>query len=408
MNVLGLIVEYNPFHNGHLYHLQTSIKKTNADLVIAVMSGPFLQRGEPALVSKWARTTMALKAGIDLVVELPHVYATQKAEIFADGAVRTLDSLGVTHICFGSENGDITPFIEANTWLSNNETEVNIRIKEELKLGKSYPRSFSEVYTSLTQNKDMLDLSKPNNILGFHYTQSASRLASSIKMDTIQRISANYHDIFIKDKKIASATAIRHKLLIEKASFESISNYLPDYSLKELRLHEEINGKFHSWDDYYPYLKYKIITEDSLSLKDIFECEEGLEHRIKKCMINNDSFQGFLDALKTKRYTRTRLQRLLTHILLNTSKEFMSESLANKDLPYLRILGMSPAGQQYLAQIKKKLDIPIITNARQSKNEVFLHDVLASRVHELVLHPQGKTFRDEFTATPIQYNPDNY
>lgn len=402
MNVLGLIVEYNPFHNGHLYHLQSSVKKTKADIVIVVMSGPFLQRGEPALVNKWARTRMALKAGIDLVVELPYIYATQKAEIFADGAVRILESLGVTTICFGSENGDITPFIEANHWLINNETKVNIHMKEELKLGKSYPRAFSEVYTSLTENKDMLDLSKPNNILGFHYTQSVSRLAPSIMIDTIPRKNSNYHDLVIKDKKIASATAIRHKLLNEKASFDSISNYLPDYTLAELRLHQETNGKFHSWEDYYPYLKYKIITESAASLKNIYECEEGLENRIKKCMTNHDSFDSFMDALKTKRYTRTRLQRLLTHILLNTSKEFMKENL-EKNHPYLRVLGMSAAGQHYLSQIKKRMNVTIITNASQSKNEAFSQDVLASRIHEMVLHSAGKTFRDEYRATPIQY-----
>lgn len=405
MNILGLIVEYNPFHNGHLYHLQSSIKKTNAHLVIAVMSGPFLQRGEPALVSKWARARMALKAGVDLVVELPHMYATQKAEIFAEGAIRTLNLLRVTDICFGSENGDIIPFIEANNWLLKNQQTIDARIKKELKLGKSYPRAFSDVYTSLTEKTNMLDLSKPNNILGLHYVQSVSRLTPSINIHTIKRTNSNYHDLVISDQKIASATALRHKLINEGAGLETLSNYLPDYTLDELRkYYEKSNGTFHTWDNYFSFLKYKIISESASSLRNIYECEEGLEHRIKKCITQHDSFDTFIEALKTKRYTRTRLQRLLTHILLNTSKDFMKVSLSKINPSYVRVLGMSTTGQKYLAKTKKSFEVPVITNASQSKDDIFQRDVLASRIHEMILHPTGKTFRDEFQAIPILYD----
>jgi len=216
LKVLGLIVEYNPFHHGHLYHLQQSVKKSGADVVIAVMSGSFLQRGEPALVDKWSRTRMALQGGIDVVVELPYTFATQKAEIFADGAISLLESLSVTDLCFGSENGEIEPFIESVKWVKDHQELINERIKKELAKGKSFPRSFSDAYRSIQKTEHLLDLSQPNNILGFHYIQSAMKLNSSMRVHTITRIGSHYHDQQMPEKNIASATAIRKALFSKK------------------------------------------------------------------------------------------------------------------------------------------------------------------------------------------------
>ncbi|HHY20854.1 MAG TPA: nucleotidyltransferase, partial [Bacilli bacterium] len=167
MKAVGIVVEYNPFHNGHLYHLQQTKVKSGADIVIAIMSGSFLQRGEPALVSKHARTKMALRAGIDLVIELPYAFSTQKAETFARGAVLLLDALQASEVCFGSEAGDITPFEQLIDFLRDREAEFNEQLKHFLQEGCSYPKANALAFSSLNPNKTMLDLSLPNNILGY-------------------------------------------------------------------------------------------------------------------------------------------------------------------------------------------------------------------------------------------------
>ncbi|WP_280769097.1 nucleotidyltransferase [Salipaludibacillus daqingensis] len=404
MKVLGLIVEYNPFHHGHLYHLQQSVKKTGADVVVAVMSGSFLQRGEPALVNKWSRTKMALQGGVDVVVELPYIHATQKAEIFADGAVALLQALSVTDLCFGSENGEIEPFKKSVQWLSDHQELVNERIKIELEKGKSYPRAFSDAYLSINETDELLDLSQPNNILGFHYVQSVIKRHSSMRLHTITRTGSHYHDQQMTDNHIASATAIRNNLLTGTTPLSTIQPFVPEYTFKELENYLATKGSFHNWEDYFIFLRYKLISESAENLKLIYECEEGLEHRLKREIIKANSFEDFIQKLKTKRYTRTRLQRLLVHLYLNTSKEFMEDSLRPQNPPYIRILGMSQNGRKYLSQTKKERSTPLFSKASESNDPIFQKDVVASRLHG-VIHPNS-SFMDEFQEIPIMYNED--
>ncbi|PYZ93258.1 hypothetical protein CR194_08665 [Salipaludibacillus keqinensis] len=406
MKVLGLIVEYNPFHHGHLYHLQQSIKKTRADVVIAVMSGPFLQRGEPAIVDKWSRTRMALQGGVDLVIELPTIYATQKAELFADGAVSILQDLSVTDICFGSENGEIEPFKQAVEWFNHNEGKLNDRIQLHLKQGKSYPRAFSEAYQSLSATDQLLDLSQPNNILGFHYVQSAMKRGSIINVHTITRTGSGYHDQTLSDTSIASATAIRGTMLNEDKGIEDVSAYIPSYTKDELANYYSAKGSFHSWESYFPFLQYKLMSISSEELNKIYECEEGLEHRLKREIVQSHTFEEFIDKLKTKRYTRTRLQRLLTHVYLQSSKSFVRQTLAEKKPPYLRVLGMSNNGRKYLSSIKKDRTIPVISRASESNHPAMEKDVIASQLHGLIHHPTKSTFMDEYKAIPIQFDEE--
>ncbi|WP_416151833.1 nucleotidyltransferase [Salipaludibacillus sp. HK11] len=404
MKVLGLIVEYNPFHHGHLYHLQQSVKKSQADVVIAVMSGSFLQRGEPALVDKWSRTRMALQGGVDLVVELPYIYSTQKAEIFAEGAIALLDSLSVTDICFGSEEGQIEPFIETVHWLNKNQKLININLKKELAKGKSYPRAFSDVYRSLRATNDVLDLTQPNNILGFHYVQSVMERNSSIHVHTIKRTGAHFHDQEMTGKKIASATAIRKHLNTKEGQKSDIQSYVPEFTHAELSHYYSTKGSFHSWEDYFFYLQHKIISESSEEMKQLYECEEGLEYRIKREIIQASSFEEFIQKLKTKRYTRTRLQRLLVHLYLNTTKSFMNNALKEITPPYIRVLGMSQKGQKHLSTIKDDRSVPIITRASESDHPVLEKDIVASRLHSIIHHASGSSFMDEYRAIPIQYD----
>ena len=173
MKVVGVIVEYNPFHHGHAYHIKKAKEMTDADVVIAAMSGDFLQRGEPALVSKWTRTEMALLGGIDLVFELPYAFAVQKADTFANGAVSLLGAAGCDTICFGSESGTIDDFYQTYHFLNKNQALYNEGIQKYIELGNSYPKSLSLAFQELSPSDNLLDLTKPNNILGFQYVRAA-------------------------------------------------------------------------------------------------------------------------------------------------------------------------------------------------------------------------------------------
>ncbi|TCP30481.1 putative nucleotidyltransferase [Scopulibacillus darangshiensis] len=402
MNVTGVIVEYNPFHNGHFYHLQKSIDQTKADLVIAVMSGNFLQRGEPALLSKWERTKMALEAGIDLVVELPYAFATQKAEIFANGAVSILDALGTTHLCFGSEQGDIQPFINTLSFTCEHQTEYDLEIKKYLKQGHSYPKSQALAFRSLNlPDMPIVDLSKPNNILGYHYLKAVKDQGSAISVDTIKRVAAEYHDANLTDNSIASATSIRQTIFAEGGQLHKIQSKVPDFTYRRLDAAQK-SGSLHHWEHYYPYLFYKLITVQLEELVDIYEAEEGLEHRMLRIVERTDSFKAFMEELKTKRYTWTRLQRLCVHTLTNTKKRDMKGTLTNKLAPYIRLLGMNQKGQSYLNKRKADLSLPLITNIRKNTPPLLDLDIKAAKVYALPDHSTNKY--NEISRSPLRYD----
>ncbi|MCR6111235.1 nucleotidyltransferase [Bacillus sp. A301a_S52] len=404
MNILGLIVEYNPFHNGHLYHLQQSIKKTTPDLIIAIMSGDFLQRGEPALVNKWSRTNMALRAGVDLVVELPYLYAVQKADIFAEGAVSRLVELGVTDICFGSEEGDISSFFDTFSWMNNRQSLIDEQLKNEMSKGKSYPKAFSDAVATLQPPDTVLDLSKPNNILGYQYVKSSFNQRTSIRMHTIKRSGSEYNDRHLSHASIASATALRHMLIKDKRPIDFLKPYVPSYALEQLSTYFSIFNKFHTWDDYFPFIQHSLISQDNCSLNQIYECEEGLENRLRKAIITSVGFDDFISKIKAKRYTRTRLQRLLVHLYLKTNKWFVKKHLGEQHPAYIRVLGMSDKGQHHLSKLKKQTTLSILTTASKSQHPVFQKDILASRLHGLPNHRTGMSFMEEYQTVPLRYH----
>ena len=215
MSTVGLVVEYNPLHNGHYYHFQQSKKVTGADSAICIMSGNFLQRGEPAVVNKWARAEMALRMGADLVLELPVAYSAQPAEWFAFGAVSALDATGlVDSLCFGSESGDIGWLEAAADVLQDEPAPLRELLQQELKAGVPYPAAYSRAVAQLVPGADESELAKPNNTLGLHYLIALRRLRSGIRPQTIARTKAEYNQTDITDGRIASATALR-KLLFE-------------------------------------------------------------------------------------------------------------------------------------------------------------------------------------------------
>ncbi|MED4352977.1 nucleotidyltransferase [Schinkia azotoformans] len=407
MRAVGVVVEYNPFHNGHYYHIQESRKVTEADLVVAVMSGNFLQRGEPALVSKWARTKMALEGGADIVIELPYVFATQKAEVFAFGAVSLLHALEVDSICFGSESGDISSFQNTLKEMKARKGSFDQFIKQALEEGKSYPRAASDAFHALQFVDSGVDLSQPNNILGFHYVEAVDKLGSRIQPFTIQRTKAGYHDQHIADQHIASATSIRSSLFSERTNLEEIQNVIPGTTYSHLLSYKKSFGMFHHWENYYAYLKYKLLTSTPEEFRQIYEVEEGLENRLLQNITSAATFKEFMEKIKTKRYTWTRLQRLCVHILTNTSKSLMRE---NSEYPtYIRLLGTSLAGQGYLNSIKKKVAIPFVSRLASFSNEQVMLDIKASNVYASCLNEpyRSNMIKSEFSNPPIRYDQNN-
>src|SRR5690606_1625396 len=400
MRSVGVVVEYNPFHNGHLYHIQSAKQLSKSDITIALMSGNFLQRGEPALVSKWARTKMALHAGVDIVIEIPYAFAVQQAETFAFGSVYILDALKCNGICFGSESGDVNHFVNTYTFLEQHRDSYEHYIRTFIKEGVSYPTALAKAFDKLQPDKDMIDLSKPNNILGYHYYAAAKRLHSSLDFYTVKRKNAEYHDQDFSNATIASATSIR-KALQQNGNLSDVEPYLPKSTTSELESYHANYGQFHDWEVYWPLLQYQLFSHNETSLREIYEVEEGIENRLLRAAKSANSFETFMQIIKTKRYTWTRLQRMCVHILTNTPKSFI-HSLGETP-SYARLLGMSEAGRVYLNQIKRKIEIPLVSKVSAFDNEMIQLDVKAANVYATGLNEpyKSKLLKQEFAQPPV-------
>lgn len=381
MKACGLIVEYNPFHYGHLYHVNKAREISNADCVIAIMSGSFLQRGEPAIIDKFHRAKAALLNGVDIVIELPYPYAVQSSAYFAKGAVLSLDALGVSSICFGSESGEIEPFTNAVTTLHKNKTLFDRKIRAYLDKGYSFPEANNKAYDTIQLNE--INLSQPNNILGFSYVKTIIRNNLAIEPLTIKRIKNDYHEQIITNQ-IASATSIRNELMKNELS-EKISATLPENSLFQLKEYKKQATIWHHWEHYFPYLHYKVITLKPSELIEVHGVDEGLEHRIKQTAIHAHSFSDWINRLKTKRYTQARLQRTFIHILTNTTKKEVIHFTNNNEVPYIRLLGMNQIGQTYLNKQKKKLQVPVYTNLNRKNHSDLALDEKATNVYYAIL-----------------------
>ncbi len=401
MRAVGLIVEYNPFHNGHAYHLQTSKEAAEADVVIAVMSGNFLQRGEPALVSKWQRTKMALQNGVDIVFELPYRFATQKAETFANGAVSILDAVGCDSLCFGSESGDLSTFLQTIDYLEVQQRTFNENIKHYIDTGVSYPKALSLAFQQLPDADKYLDIAKPNNILGLEYIKALKQQKSTVSPMTIPRKNADYHDEHFASATIASATSIRKAIFTENDRQTEIDQYVPEQTKLLLKDYLQQYQVFHQWENYWNYLQFRLIHSSSDELKEIYEMEEGLENRLLASALSTNNFHEFMQQIKTKRYTWTRLQRLCVHILTNTKKEEMMRH--SEKASYLRLLGMTTMGREYLNKKKSNLSLPLISKLSSFKEKEINLDIKAARVYSLGVpsHLKYKMLRQEFEQPPI-------
>lgn len=401
MKAVGVIVEYNPFHNGHAFHLQASKEAANADVVIAVMSGNFLQRGEPALVSKWYRTQMALLNGVDLVFELPYSFAVQKAETFANGAVSILDAAGCDSLCFGSENGDIAAFTQTITFLEERHQLFNEYIKHHITKGISYPKALALSFQQLSGSDTILDLAKPNNILGFQYMNAIIGQKSRLKPLTVARKNANYHDEHFASETIASATSIRKAIFADETETTNIGQYVPEPTKRLLQEYKQKYGGFHRWENYWDLLQYRLITSTPKELRELYEMEEGLENRLINAAHTSTTFQEYMEKIKTKRYTWTRLQRLSVHVLANAKKIEMKKY--SDQASYLRLLGMTTTGREYLNKMKKHFSLPLVSRLSAYKKDEILPDIQAAQVYAMA-YPKGirnEMLMKEFTQPPI-------
>lgn len=378
MKAAGLIVEYNPFHNGHKLHLQKSIQLTDADVSIAVMSGNFLQRGEPAVINKWKRAEMALNNGVDLVVELPSYYSNQSAEIFAEGAVMILEYLNVDNVVFGSESGDITKLTEiAKIQLGN---EFGEKIKNRMQQGISYPNAMDKVLEEITGEKNLLS---PNNILGLEYIKAGLKKDYKIGFETVKREKVGFYSEKIVEN-ISSATNIRKYIV--KNDLENIKKAVPIESFDIIK--SEIEGlRTISLEDYYELIKYKILS-DKINIANIQDVEVGFENRLYDACIKSKSFDVFFKNLLTKRYTNARVKRVLSHILLDMDKEFI-ENMRKKPA-YIRVLAFNRKGREYMSKIKKDMKVPLITTFKnitadfdEKQRKVMEYEMMTDNIYKI-------------------------
>ena len=353
-NVLGIIAEYNPFHNGHIYQLNSSKSITNSDYSIAIISGNFTQRGDVAIVDKWTRAQMALENGIDLVIELPTVYAISSAENFASGAVKILDSLGIVNfLSFGSECNDISILSQVTDVLVDEPPEYKTLLSHELDKGVSFPKARERALMMYLNDVRRFAsvLSSPNNILGIEYLKALKKQKSLMQPITIQRKDSKYNDDTIPtDSQFASATALR-KLCATHHS-DILQRFMPEASYKILNDAME-NGNIvkniSDFDKLIIYTLRRMSTDEIANLPDV---SEGLEFAIKSAVNQCNTVSELLSIINTKRYTQTRLQRILLYAILGITKKDMQLSKITK--PYIRVLGFNDKGQELISQISKK------------------------------------------------------
>lgn len=345
---LCIISEYNPFHFGHLYHLNESISQTDTDFKVAVISGNFVQRGEPSIINKWEKAKVALSAGFDLVLELPTLYAISSAENFANGSIKIADQIGSNYISFGTESGDLEKLKKLSSLINKNEKEYITNVKEKIAEGFSYPKSQELVIDKMFGN-EFLDVCKPNNILGLEYLKSLNAISSNITPITVKR-----------DLDKSSSSDVRALLRTSGFKIEDLKNSIPDFSYEILAENIENGNAVLSLKAFEKEIIYILRTIDNEKLKNIPDVPENMLSNLKKIACSTNSLDELITALKNKSITQARIQRILLYILLGITKSDME--LSKRITPYVRVLGMSENGKKILSDISK--DINVITSVK--------------------------------------------
>ncbi|QJD83439.1 nucleotidyltransferase [Cohnella herbarum] len=410
MSTVGVIVEYNPLHNGHLYHLQQSKKLTGSENVVAVMSGHFLQRGEPAMADKWARAEMALRAGCDLVLELPVAYSSQPAQWFAYGAVSILEATGVVDsICFGSESGDLASLQRMAELLTEEPAEFVTLLNSQLKEGLPYPSAFTAAATAFLErqglNEHAFSLTQPNHTLGLHYLMSMRKIDSRMTPYSLRREKSDYGQSDITDVRIASATALRKLLLGESGTLDQLTDYVPSSTLDILKREVAAGRAPIHWQSFERQLFHELFRQEESQLASYAEVTEGLEHRIKNILsgLPELTVSALLRELKTKRYTHTKLQRTLLRILLGHRKELLSPDKLASGIEYIRVLGFNERGRRLLRDMRVSASVPVITSAAKGDWPYLAMDARASAVYSLAFREGDASLAmRDYTAAPIR------
>ena len=379
MKAVGIVAEYNPFHNGHLYQIE-KIKELYPDYkIVVVMTGNFTERGDISIIDKYKRCEIALNHGVDLVVELPYPFSTQSADFFAYGAVTLLEKLKIEKIVFGSESDNLDDIkLIAQTQLDNPEFEKLVKIYS--KMGENYPTAISKALYDLTEKK----IDTPNDLLGVSYVKVILKNNYKIEPITIKRTN-NYHEIEL-DENLSSATSIRKALKSNK----SIEGQVPYDTLDYFK-------DLHFIEDYYDILKYKVLTEEDLSIYQTVD--EGIDKLMKKVIIKSNNYNELINNLKSKRYTYNKIQRMLLHILCNFTKEKRNKFT---DITYIRILGFNNNGRNYLSSIKKDVDVPIISKITKHKDPMLEYELETTNIYNL----KGLSIIKE--EDKLIYKGDNY
>jgi predicted nucleotidyltransferase len=360
VQAVGMVVEYNPFHNGHRYLLHQACQKTGADVTVAVMSGNFTQRGEPTIVDKWTRTRAALENGVDLVVELPIFSAVQPAHRFAAGALAILNALQVRQVAFGAEHPDwdFTKLVTAERHFD--QAEFN-----------QYNATYATQFNAQLKAQTGVTLREPNDILAFSYTKEVLQHHYPIQLVPIQRRGSEYHDQQIHGR-LASASAIRHAV----ANGKSLGKTVPWTMAIVLNQVKVVP----SWDQLFPLLRNQLIQASTTRLARTYQMAEGLENRMKEVAQQTLTFDDFIHCLKTKRYTYAHLLRMCLYVVLQISEEEMAIRIRH---PYIHILGFNNRGRAYLHQVKKQVSMPIFTKvSQQMRDHLYNLDYRAGKLYQ--------------------------
>lgn len=401
MNITGIITEYNPFHNGHKFHLEESKKQTKSDGTICIMSGNFVQRGGPAIIDKWKRTEMALNNGVDLIIELPTFYAVSSAEFFAKGAVSILNSLNIVkNLFFGSEIGDAKALSEIAKVLVSEDKRFQNILKENLSLGLTFAKAREKSLIEYLNSSEINNIiTSSNNILGIEYIKAILKLNSSINPVALKREGSNYNDKSLS-QTFSSATSIR-EVLKNTSNIEDLKNIIPLESYEVFSKLQEQDYRFTFEEEMFKYIKYKIQT-NCVNFNNLYEVTEGLDNKIIKEISSSNSLHEFILKIKSKRYTYSKISRILTHIYLGLDNDDFKD-IANENNLYVRILGFNKTGREILSLIKANSSIPLITKVpRFTNNPLLKFDLQATACYSL-LNDKVNPFNDYLQSPIIKY-----
>lgn len=378
--VIGIIAEYNPFHNGHIYQIKKIKENYPNSIIIVCTSSSFTQRGELSILNKWEKTKVSLLNGVDIVIELPYVYSTQSSDTFAKYGVSLLEKFHINYLCFGSESNDTTKLLDAAKTQINN-IEFDNKVKFYMKEGYNYPTSLNNALKELIN----YDIKEPNDLLAISYIKEIINNNYNIEVFNIKRTNS-YHDLGL-DNKIVSASNIRNKLLENK----NIKDKVPKETYDILK-NKSLENK------YFEFLKYKIISETDL--EKYVDVDEGLNVRIKKYINKSKSLDELIMNIKTKRYTYNRISRMLNHILCSFTKE---ENDKIKKLEYIRILGFNENGRTYLNEIKDSIELPILNKYDTKKYKAL---EIEKRITDIYSNIYDNIIEQEIKNKPIYIKND--